>query len=1007
MVITTGLGLLVAYLKRLTRKQRLPQWAQYLRDGLLFPITRVFYRRATIRLSLGRYARLRLGDERLGQLLTPGKEPTILSVDDAYIPLVLQTSGTTLLNEEVVRAGPRVLVTGDPGSGKSSLLRYILRHECQRAVSSPKNAFLPLLIELRDFIPPSSISEPSDLGSWSLDRLYGTFRDWNIFRPDECLRAQIDSGRLIVMFDGLDEVGFNNHAAVLGALTAISNRLTKANPRNLVIVTMRTQFAHLLDATITREFPVTCHLAPLTPGQIYDFLVRWPFDQRRAVTEISRIYDHLTAHPTLFESCTNPLVLSMYVALDQRTSDYEAPETRTGFFSEVATELLERRRARQHRGLTARVALRQEREAVLGRIALAHITDSGQVLNSIPWSSAIAAVQEVNGLGPSEAETYFDDLAIETGIVVEDRPRDSVRFIHLLFCEYMAALEAAVGQEGGVDRLVEFHRHFMHTDNLATRLLETIPFSCALLPRMAQKGGFASVRALGDPGLTLRCYVEAQAYASAEWAEVQSELAGTLLAIEPDAWDAAWFDRLALFERSAAQAKLVRRPTTTDWQANMLDIDAFFGRLVNGDRERAMILFEKYFTRSPRAAFPVAASLKLNLVEDVPEVVIGQCAEPAFLSYAVTQAVGSGRIAAAWQMVLAEASLRHGLIARRLTEAPRGEIVSPIAREKRRHEWRSVGPVRGTVYGECLTTAVASPRLSLEASTFRELARLARVPAPYFLYRVRSLLGPLLLWCTIFPLLLILAAVGGSVLSASPLQVLSASLVGCLTLLSFSYLARRASRRPFGMVIPSSRAMEALFARILNVSTSRDTQFPVGLSIFVPRAMSVAMKMRFEMVTTIRRQVNVAVSPEIAFRLFTEDMDEWYVPDDVVYWAEKRSPRIHVTLGQGVGGKWTEWNEYGSWPKGEVLGWEPGHRLVVRFITVELPPNLATHLDVLFEDDGELGTVVTLDHSGFDIVPVEYWRYVSPNGWANFLAAYQKYTSQYVVSNQRSSSIPH
>lgn len=110
----------------------------------------------------------------------------------------------------------------------------------------------------------------------------------------------------------------------------------------------------------------------------------------------------------------------------------------------------------------------------------------------------------------------------------------------------------------------------------------------------------------------------------------------------------------------------------------------------------------------------------------------------------------------------------------------------------------------------------------------------------------------------------------------------------------------------------------------------------------------------------------VSVDPETAFRVFTEEVDEWW----------RREPRHRFRTGSagvmrfepGVGGRLLE--VYDEKPcnhfeVGRVLAWEPGRRLVLEWRGREFKPEERTEVEVRFEADPQ-GTRVTLLHRGWD-----------------------------------------
>jgi uncharacterized glyoxalase superfamily protein PhnB/uncharacterized protein YndB with AHSA1/START domain len=101
--------------------------------------------------------------------------------------------------------------------------------------------------------------------------------------------------------------------------------------------------------------------------------------------------------------------------------------------------------------------------------------------------------------------------------------------------------------------------------------------------------------------------------------------------------------------------------------------------------------------------------------------------------------------------------------------------------------------------------------------------------------------------------------------------------------------------------------------------------------------------------------VEVEVDPETAFKAFTEEIGQWWVPGPINNWDFGRA--VSKRIEPGVGGRVLE--EYSG---GEVLElgrirvWEPGRRLVYRSSVDE------TEVDVRFEPTAT-GTRVSVEHS--------------------------------------------
>ena len=126
---------------------------------------------------------------------------------------------------------------------------------------------------------------------------------------------------------------------------------------------------------------------------------------------------------------------------------------------------------------------------------------------------------------------------------------------------------------------------------------------------------------------------------------------------------------------------------------------------------------------------------------------------------------------------------------------------------------------------------------------------------------------------------------------------------------------------------------------------------------------------------SVRVTVYVAAGPEIAFKVFTDEIDQWY----------RRGPHTlprgttSVRFEAGVGGRLLA----DDVEMGRVTAWEPGRRLVfcdTRDTTVE----------VTFEDVvGE--TKVTLEHRGLEKLRPALAEHTAQFGWALIVPWFDEY----------------
>jgi uncharacterized protein YndB with AHSA1/START domain len=123
---------------------------------------------------------------------------------------------------------------------------------------------------------------------------------------------------------------------------------------------------------------------------------------------------------------------------------------------------------------------------------------------------------------------------------------------------------------------------------------------------------------------------------------------------------------------------------------------------------------------------------------------------------------------------------------------------------------------------------------------------------------------------------------------------------------------------------------------------------------------------------TIRVTTVVAADPATAFEVFTSEIDAWW----------RRGPRFRHGGGRPSamrfepfeGGRLLE--EYGdaaggAFEVGRVRIWKPAERVVFEWRAKNFEPGLVTEVEVQFQAV-ERGTRVTLEHRGWDRVPVDH-----------------------------------
>ena len=698
-------------------------------EAFLFKLSRLFNQSLARHFSLKHYCRLRLKDD-TKELSVPSSTDIKLPIDDVFVRLLLSQHGNTggdFNHRDILEAGNRIRVIGDPGSGKSSLVKRLFRDACHLALTSPKQARLPIIIELKNLSEPMRKGKgknpkvamtEKDIADWFVEEVRSRVSGYQSYQMGECFDAYVVHTGILLLLDGLDEVPSSKYEKVQSAILAGGKRLAELGANNIVLLTMRSQFHQQVKDAYRDSFGPALFLKPFSPSDIYEFLTRWPFKTGREA-HITRIYGELTDRPTLRDMCSNPLVLSMYVAEDQAAGHVVAPESRTEFYRKVTEELIIKRRIRQSGPTPAFGSLREQREKILGRIAFAHMLDFSQPANSLSIDDALQIIAEVMDFnaqaGDSDAAAklreltieMFNEISKETGLISEERPGQTFRFIHLTFCEFLAAFECVQGGPAGWTRLIEAHRKAASKPGAPegqARLLEVIPFACGLSHREARKDAITEVAHLHDDSLLARSLLETKQYAHTEWPNFVERQRLQLVGTPEEDWDEQWLRSLHLFNvvlRDAKECSAHMSGVKAD-----IELDRFFGELARNQKASLSKLLSAYAAQDAVAAFRLAEVSCIDLPGDFPEIIVDHCDNAPFLSMALEAAGRDHESAMKWSVPLAESALRSRLVSKNLRSSSLASTLTKLVELiPRSHRWDKVGLVKRTAYTDLLTLA--------------------------------------------------------------------------------------------------------------------------------------------------------------------------------------------------------------------------------------------------------------------------------------------------------------
>ena len=334
----------------------------------------------------------------------------------------------------------QVVILGDPGAGKSSLLQYIALIWAERPLRDLSLYPIPLLLELRVYARDKQAGKCQDILSF----IHGGNITCRLNKQQ--LHEKLRSGQAVALFDGIDEI-FDPvlREEVVTDIHRFSNDYAQVQ----VIVTSRWlgyKAQRLRDAGF-RHFM----LQDLEIEQIKDFLERWHeltfTDQADKVRKWERLQRAIQDSKSIRELAGNPLLLTMMAILNR---NQELPRDRPELYNQASRVLLHQwdveRALVEDARLDPKTIDYRDKQAMLRKVAYRmQSSEKGLAGNLISATDLEAILTDyLKTIEVEQARTVarlFINQLRTRNFILCFLGADSYGFVHRTFLEYFCAWE--------------------------------------------------------------------------------------------------------------------------------------------------------------------------------------------------------------------------------------------------------------------------------------------------------------------------------------------------------------------------------------------------------------------------------------------------------------------------------------------------------------------------------------------------------------------------------------